>query len=255
MSEARKAILGRMRRALGRQPVDRNHSASQDHSSDDQARRAVEARIEQSRPALIPARADLDLEARIDLFTQQAEAVQATVARISTLADLPDAVGGYLRRHNLPMRLASACDPAITGAPWDKALWEIRFGKPGEDDAVGLTTAFAGIAETGTLMLASDADHPTTLAFLPETSIIVLPSAEVYRAYEDAMRGFRQDRALPRSINLITGPSRSGDIEQTLQLGAHGPKRLLALLVDEVGPDQVQEIEGPSSDAASHQQR
>jgi L-lactate dehydrogenase complex protein LldG len=55
----------------------------------------------------------------------------------------------------------------------------------------------------------------------------------VLRAYEDGLRLLRQERGeLPRSINLVTGPSRSGDIEQTIQLGAHGPKRLLVLLVD-----------------------
>ena len=103
---------------------------------------------------------------------------------------------------------------------------------------VGLSAAFAGIAETGTLMLASDREHPMTLAFLPETAIVVLPVDRIARAYEDALHAFRgTGRALPRSINLITGPSRSGDIEQTLQLGAHGPKRLLILLIDEASGD------------------
>ena len=102
---------------------------------------------------------------------------------------------------------------------------------------MGLTTAFAGIAETGTLMLLSGPQTPTTIAFLPETSIVVLRAERVLRAYEDGLSLLREERgALPRSINLITGPSRSGDIEQTIQLGAHGPKRLLVLLVD--GPGQ-----------------
>lgn len=109
-----------------------------------------------------------------------------------------------------------------------------------------MTTAFAGIAETGTLMLASDADHPTTLAFLPETAIIALQSDRIARAYEDALHAFRTSSTdLPRSINLITGPSRSGDIEQTLQLGAHGPRRLLIVLVDEAS------AEGPIPDIPS----
>ena len=94
--------------------------------------------------------------------------------------------------------------------------------------------AFAGIAETGTLMLLSAPATPTTLAFLPETSLVVLPTERILRAYEDGLALLRQEHAaLPRSINFITGPSRSGDIEQTLQLGAHGPRRLCVLLVDE----------------------
>ncbi len=84
-------------------------------------------------------------------------------------------------------------------------------------------------------MLCSGPETPTTLAFLPETSLVVLPAARVLRAYEDGLRLLRAERGgLPRSVNLITGPSRSGDIEQTLQLGAHGPRRLQILLVDEL---------------------
>ena len=64
----------------------------------------------------------------------------------------------------------------------------------------------------------------------------MLPAHRVLRAYEDGLSLLRQEQGdLPRSINLVTGPSRSGDIEQTIQLGAHGPKRLLVLLIDEPG--------------------
>jgi L-lactate dehydrogenase complex protein LldG len=229
MSAAREAILARMRHALGRSgKPEREDSA-------DAARRAVEERLANPAPPLIPARGDLDLEGRIALFTRQAEAVQASVLRIAAHADLPLAIADYLRRHNLPLDLVTAADPDLLDAPWPDGLWRIRTGRPDENDPAGLTRAVAGIAETGTVMLASDPDHPTTLAFLPETSIVALSSTLVHRAYEDAFKALRQTRALPRSVNLITGPSRSGDIEQTLQLGALGPKRLLILLVDEPG--------------------
>lgn len=227
MSEARQNILSRMRHALGRGGSDNAGER------DDAARQAVEERLAHPAPTLVPARGDLDLDARIALFSKQAEAVQAHVQRIGTYAELPAVIAEYLRRHNQPMRLVSATDPDLMKASWGDGLWDIRQGKPEEEDPVGLTTAFAGIAETGTVMLASDADHPTTLAFLPETAIIALQSSLVHRAYEDALKIFRAGQALPRSINLITGPSRSGDIEQTLQLGAHGPKRLLVVLVDQ----------------------
>jgi L-lactate dehydrogenase complex protein LldG len=210
VSEAREAVLGRLRRSLGRT---------------DDAKRLV-------RPeGLIPARADLDLAGRIALFVAQAEAVQTTVRRVRG-AQIPAAVVDYLRESNLPMRLVMAADPVLEGADWP-AMLEIRRGRAEDADPTGLTTAFAGIAETGTLMLLSDREHPTTLAFLPETSIVVLAADRVLRAYEDGLRLLREERGdLPRSINFITGPSRSGDIEQTIQLGAHGPKRLLVLLVD-----------------------
>ncbi len=225
-STARDHILGRMQHALGR------HGKGDDSETKAAARQTVEARLAHSKPALVPARGDLNLEARIDLFIQQAKAVQAQVVRVQAFADLPDQIADYLRQHNLPMNLVTAADPDLMSVPWDAGFLNVRQGKPGENDSIGLTTAFAGIAETGTLMLASDRDHPTTLAFLPETSIVTLKSELVHRAYEDALKVFRETQTLPRSINLVTGPSRSGDIEQTLQLGAHGPKRLLIALVD-----------------------
>ena len=107
-------------------------------------------------------------------------------------------------------------------------------------DPVSLTGAFAGIAETGTLMLTSGAVGPTTLNFLPETHMAVLKASDITGCYEDAwdrlrvVQGAARDGGtLPRTVNLITGPSRTADIEQTIQLGAHGPRRLCILLVDD----------------------
>ena len=233
---ARSQVMARVREALGRG----------DHV---QAREAVSARLSASAPTLLPARADLGAKERVSLFIDQAKAVQADVERVAGFADLPEVIAGYLRRHNLPMQLVKAVDERLDKADWRSGLLEVRNGRPETDDAVGLSAAFAGIAETGTLMLASDTDHPTTLAFLPETAIIALPADRVTRSYEDALHAFRERlSALPRSINLITGPSRSGDIEQTLQLGAHGPKRLLIVLVDEASGDApIPDIEQHSS--------
>jgi L-lactate dehydrogenase complex protein LldG len=217
MSDARTAILDRLRRSLGRPDL---------------------APPEGDRPrGIIPARADLDRAGRIEMFVRQAEAVQTGVQRLDDAAQIPAAVVDYLRASNLPMRLVMAPDPTLDRPDWP-AMLEIRRGRAEDADAVGLTTAFAGIAETGTLMLLSGPESPTTIAFLPETAIVVLRAGRVLRAYEDGLRLLRRERgALPRSINLVTGPSRSGDIEQTIQLGAHGPKRLLVLLVD--GPEEA----------------
>jgi L-lactate dehydrogenase complex protein LldG len=215
--DARAAILGRLRKALGRSNADA---------------------ADQARPrGIVPARGDLDRAGRIELFVRQAEAVQTTVQRLDGDAHIPAAVVEYLRAKNLPMRLVMAPDPALDRPDWP-AMLEIRRGRAEDADPVGLTTAFAGIAETGTLMLLSGPETPTTIAFLPETSIVVLQAGRVLRAYEDGLRLLREERGeLPRSINLITGPSRSGDIEQTIQLGAHGPKRLLVLLIDGSGQE------------------
>jgi L-lactate dehydrogenase complex protein LldG len=220
--DPRAAVLGRLRRALGR---GRDVSA---------LRRAVGERLSEPPANLIPARADLDHYGRIRLFTAQAEAVQTAVRRVDRYRDLPRAVTDYLRLHNLPPRLAMARDPVLAQADWQSTMLEIHNGPAADEDLVGLTVAFAGVAETGTLMLLSAPETPTMLAFLPETSLVVLSTERILRAYEDGFRLLREEHgALPRSINFITGPSRSGDIEQTLQLGAHGPRRLCVFLVDE----------------------
>jgi L-lactate dehydrogenase complex protein LldG len=220
--EARDAVLGRVRRSLGR---------SRDISG---LRRAIAERLAAPRPNLIPARANLDRYGRIGLFAAQAEAVQTTVRRVDRYRDLPRAVIDYLRLNNLPPRLVMASDPVLAQADWQSTMLEIHNGPADDQDLVGLTTAYAGIAESGTLMLLSGPQTPTTLAFLPETSLIALSTERIVRAYEDGFALLREEHgALPRSINFITGPSRSGDIEQTLQLGAHGPRRLCVLLVDE----------------------
>ena len=134
-------------------------------------------------------------------------------------------------RQRLERAVAESC---AAHADWQSTMLEIHSGPAKDQDAVGLTTAYAGIAETGTLMLLSGPQTPTTLAFLPETSLIALSTERILRAYEDGFALLRAEHgALPRSVNFITGPSRSGDIEQTIQLGAHGPRRLCVLLVDE----------------------
>ena len=108
-------------------------------------------------------------------------------------------------------------------------------GRAQAEDRVGLSHAFAGIAETGTLALVSGPDNPTTLNFLPETHIVVVEAQTIvgdYEAFWAKLRAAYGEGTMPRTVNFITGPSRSADIEQTLLLGAHGPRTLHILIVD-----------------------
>jgi L-lactate dehydrogenase complex protein LldG len=95
--------------------------------------------------------------------------------------------------------------------------------------------AFGAVAETGTLVLASGADNPTTLNFLPDNHIVVVDANDVAADFESVFARLRArygERQLPRVVNMITGPSRSADIQQTLILGAHGPRRLHVIICD-----------------------
>ncbi len=241
-SRGRAAVLGAVRRALGRDAQDAT---------------AARARLDAHPRGLIPQRSRLAPAAQLDLFQSQAEAVDASVARLDGLADVPQAVADYLKRHNLPATLRLAPDPELEGLDWagTAPLLSVASGRAEPQDATSLTPAFAGIAETGTLMLhsgpAGSGRGPTTLNFLPETHIVVLRGSQVVGAYEEAwdrVRAVYGPGALPRSVNFITGPSRTGDIEQTLQLGAHGPRRLHILLVEDGPEDDGPEDDGPKDD-------
>jgi L-lactate dehydrogenase complex protein LldG len=198
-------------------------------------------RVATHRRNLIPARAAaLDHRGRVELFVAMAEEVEATVARVGSEAAVPAEVARYLAAENLPAELVMAPDPALDAIPWEaRPLLAIRRGRAEPGDAVSLTPCLAAIAETGTLLLVSGAHTPTTLNFLPDTHIIVLGAGQVVASYEDGWDLVRarskESPGWPRTVNLITGPSRTGDIEQRIILGAHGPRRLHIVLVDEPG--------------------
>jgi L-lactate dehydrogenase complex protein LldG len=222
MSDGRNDILGGIRKALKRGPLD------------PAAAHALRARLGDPQRNLLPARATvLDDAGRIDLFVAMAEEVQTTVDRVAGLADVPAAVATYLASENLPAELVIAPDPALDAIPWgERPLLRLRRGKAAPGDHVSVTPAFAAIAETGTLMLTSGPETPTTLNFLPDTHIVVLRADQVLPHYEEGWSRLRARGPMPRTVNFITGPSRTGDIEQRIQLGAHGPRRLHIVLVD-----------------------
>ena len=219
---ARDAILGRIRRSLG-------------VTKGDPGRRAIViARLENAPKGVIPARGQLPPAGQRTLFRKMAEKVSATVAEIVSRDDIPKAIAEYLRGQNLPATVRIGEDPLLTRLPWEKTPLEVTQGPSAGDDPVSVSHAFAGVAESGTLVLASGVENPTTLNFLPETHIVVLAAKDLVGDYEAAWAKLRSQYgkgALPRTVNMITGPSRSGDIEQTIILGAHGPRRLHIILV------------------------
>jgi len=223
MSGARAEILAGIRRSLKRGRLDPAHE------------KALRERAEAHRRNLVPARAaSLDHPRRVELFAAMAEEVQATVARVGSPAVVPEEVARYLAAENLPAELVLAPDPSLDAMPWhERPLLRLRRGRAEAGDAVSLTPCYAAVAETGTLMLVSGSATPTTLNFLPDTHIVVVNADQVVATYEDGWDRLRAVGAMPRLVNFITGPSRTGDIEQRIELGAHGPRRLHIILVDD----------------------
>ncbi|HEY1796811.1 MAG TPA: LUD domain-containing protein [Stellaceae bacterium] len=221
MSRSREAMLGNIRGALGRGTLSAETAGE------------LAERVAAHRRNLIPARAaGLDHAGRVGLFQTMAEEVQTSVARVASAGEVAAEVARYLAAENLPAELVMAPDPGLDDCGWDgRPLLQIRRGKAESSDAVSVTPCIAAVAETGTLMLVSGADTPTTLNFLPDTHIVVVREGQVVAAYEDGWDRVRALGAWPRTVNFITGPSRTGDIEQRIQVGAHGPRRLHVVIV------------------------
>lgn len=224
MTDSRRLVLDSIRRSLNAAG-----SAARDVA-------AAERRLAARPPGPVPGRGLLPPAERVALFQAMAEEAAASVARLASAAEIPAEIARYLAQENLPAVLRLAPDPALEALPWsERPLLSLSRGPSDGSDAVAVTRAMAGVAETGTLALVSGPETPTTLNLLPDSHIVVLPAASVVGSYEEIwtlLRARYGDGAMPRTVNFITGPSRSADIEQKLQMGAHGPRRLHILIVD-----------------------
>jgi L-lactate dehydrogenase complex protein LldG len=187
---------------------------------------------------LIPARSRVSHAEQVALFAANLAKEFGSVGRVSDLDAVPEAVATYLASQNLPTDIVMAPHPELRAIPWStRPLLRMREGRAEASDTVSLQHAFAAIAETGTLMLPSGPERPTTLNLLADTEIVLLRASRVVGAYEEAWDMLRAEASgMPRNVMLVTGPSRSADIEQTLELGAHGPRRLHVVLVEDAVP-------------------
>ncbi|MBC7832613.1 MAG: LUD domain-containing protein [Hyphomicrobium sp.] len=216
---SRERLLGSVRRGLDA------------HSSGAARRRTAEARLVEALPHPRPAGAGDDL---VQPFKDRQRALGVELIDVDAPSDIPAAVAAYLRRLALPARLRCGGDPLWTALPWDRAPSLVVDRGPAHDgDSAGLSRAVAGVAETGTLALASGSDNPVTLAFLPDTHLVVLQAAAIVAHYEDALVLVKAETGgpMPRTLNLVTGASRTGDIGGKIVVGAHGPRRLAIFLL------------------------
>jgi L-lactate dehydrogenase complex protein LldG len=169
--------------------------------------------------------------ARMTQFLQKVEAAAASASRVSAMPELPRALAHELRNRNLGAQVRMGADPVLGGLDWGAI--EVSHGVGRIEEPAALSRAEFALAETGTLVLASGPDNPVTLTFLGETHFVVLRERDLMGGFEDFWAAWRARGLDPRTINMVTGPSRSADIGQVLQLGAHGPIALHVFVVAE----------------------
>jgi L-lactate dehydrogenase complex protein LldG len=219
---SREAVLGAVRRGLHRGPLPPERAAELTAALAAHPRRPI------------PARTDVPHAEQVAMLERYIVREFGTVARIAGLSDVPGAVADYLAAQNIPPEFVVAPHPELREIPWgDRPLLTWREGRAEAGDAVSVQHCFAGVAETGTLVFPSGPERPTTLNLLAETEIAILRASRVVGPYEDVWDMLRAQGDMPRNVMLVTGPSRSADIEQTLELGAHGPRRLHVLLIED----------------------
>jgi L-lactate dehydrogenase complex protein LldG len=95
---------------------------------------------------------------------------------------------------------------------------------------VGITTAQAAIAETGTLVLDSAYEKHRLVSLVPPVHIAIINASSIVETLGDALALLQKDKEISPAITFITGPSRTADIELTLAIGVHGPRELYVIV-------------------------
>jgi len=184
-----------------------------------------------SRPP--PYRREASTEDAATHFSAQSTRSAAEVRRLGSMRDVPAAIADVLRARNMEAAVHLPDNSPLFGLlDWQAAPGlDRRIALPGPDDAA-VTLVPYGIAETGTLAYASRPDAPASWHFRPGLEIAIIRMNAILPDFEAVIARAKAD-GWPATLNLVTGPSRTGDIEQTLELGAHGPKALVVLVVEE----------------------
>lgn len=126
--------------------------------------------------------------------------------------------------------LARALPDAVAPVPFDRPIdaWKAELF---DTIDAGFTVARSGIAATGTVVLAPDAGTPRTVSLVPPLHVALVHANTLHADLHAAVRAERWHAGMPTNLVLVSGPSKTSDIQQTLAYGAHGPRRLWVVIV------------------------
>ena len=214
MTGTRDTVLQAVRAALG------------GASRDPQAIAAEAAALLEAPEAIRPRLPPGDV---VELFAERVASpkVSATLDRVASLGELPEAVRRYLAAEDLPPVVALQPTVALQDLDWHGI--ETRRTMTA-NEAVGVGLARWGIAETGSLVFHSGPDTPILFNFLPLHHVVAVQASRILAHLEDYAAAAAAEPA-PRNVNLITGISGTTDIEGSYVRGAHGPRFLHVIMV------------------------
>lgn len=215
MSSAREQIFARVRKAV---------SGARDGDWKAELDQRMEQPLQRIRPELP--------DDQFAHFVQKLELGSGTCEQLRGWDEVPSAIIQFLKSHGLDCTIRVA--PALQEIFWGDGL-EVSYGNTRGDDLVSVTPAFCAVAETGSVVLLSSEMSPTSLNFLPDYHIVIVEQHQLLSHMEDVWIKLRASGENPRAINFITGPSKTADVEQTLQIGAHGPRSLHVIFLTDRG--------------------
>lgn len=187
-------------------------------------------------------RDDWSTAERIERFQEMIESVHGEVHRCTegTWVDRLAQVLAARRARNLLISKAHKIGQSLRTAGRDDLPELLIYDEPVENwqahlfnevDA-SITSTRGGIAETGSLILWPNDDEPRLMSLVPPVHIAVLRASELYTTFHEAMKSQSWASGMPTNALLISGPSKTADIEQTLAYGVHGPKELIVLIIE-----------------------
>ena len=167
----------------------------------------------------------------LDKFMEKHTAVHGTCEIVESFAQVPGAVEKFLNEHELPNEMVMGKTPFLSSFEWPDG-WSIHNRTATKTDQVSVTGIVCAVAETGTIVIASDPLVSSTHLYLPENHIAIFNAGQVVRHLEDALQMLSKNiLESSRGVHMVTGPSKTADVEQTIQYGAHGPRRLHTIVI------------------------